>query len=441
MTHKRYYIEKLGCAKNQVDAEIIAARLDDAGLQYVEDAGAADLIIINSCGFIEAARQEAVNVALSARADYPKARILFAGCMAQRYGARLLEEMTEIDGVFGNYAVDDITDILEPLFEDKRPVLLPEEAKLSCNRNRLFSFPGSSYLRISEGCNHFCSYCAIPLIRGSLRSVPMEQIVEEAARLIRNGVKEINLVAQDLAAYGTDQGTASLFPELLRRLSSLEGEFWLRMLYIHPDHFPKEIFPILRADSRILPYFDIPLQHAHPKILSSMGRRGDAAGYLALIREIRSALPDATIRSTFLLGYPGEGRKEAAALESFIAEARLDWAGFFLFSREEGTRAAFLRGPLMHRLAMPAAERRLRRFQELQESISMERAASRVGIETKVLIEEPVKEEDVALGRAWFQAPEVDGATVVSAPDLKAGDWMTCRIVRSNGFDLEAVCV
>ncbi len=438
MSHKRYYIEKLGCAKNQVDAEIIAARLDEKGWEYVEEAEKADLIIINSCGFIESAREEAVNVTLSARSNYPGAKILFAGCMAQRYGASLLEELPEIDGIFGNSAPERVDEAAESMFEEDHVVLLPQEGGTMPERKRLFSFRGSAFLRISEGCNHNCSYCAIPIIRGALRSRPLEEIVEEAKKLIAKGVVELNLVAQDLAAYGLDDGPSSRFPELLAALSALTGNFWVRMLYIHPDNFPFDIIPLLQKDPRLLPYFDIPFQHAHPSILRSMGRTGSAESYLKLISDIREALPGASIRSTFLLGYPGEGRAHMTVLKRFIEDAQLDWAGFFLFSREEGTRASLLRGPIGDRLSRFPARRRLAVLQQLQQGISEERAEMRKGLETDILIEEMVQEEDLALGRAWFQAAEVDGATVVAGAGLTPGSMVRCRIRRRNGFDLEA---
>jgi len=290
----------------------------------------------------------------------------------------------------------------------------------------------------------------------------LEEIVEEAGQLISRGIKEINLVAQDLAAFGTDRGRSE-FPALLSALSTLPGDFWLRLLYIHPDQFPEEILPIMKDDPRILPYFDIPFQHAHPDILSSMGRTGDAKSYLALLGRIRKTFPGAAIRSTFLLGYPGEGRKEYLELVSFIRQAHLDWVGFFSFSPEEGTRAASMRGPFGHRLAAAGAARRIKKLQELQEVISFEKSAERAsgvhqpaGVQppagvlqpagahqppsdrVDVLIEEQVSGENLALGRTWFQAPEVDGITVVSGENLQPGTVVACRIRRSNGLDMEA---
>jgi ribosomal protein S12 methylthiotransferase len=441
MSQKRYYIEKLGCAKNQVDAEIIAARLDEKGWTYTEKAEEADLIIINSCGFIDSARKEAIELTIGARESYPGAKILFAGCMAQRYGEALLQELPEIDGVFGNLSPERVDELADSILTGDRSALLPQKAGTCYERKRLFSFPGSAYLRISEGCDHCCSYCAIPIIRGALRSRPLDEILAEAGDLIKRGVLELNLVAQDLAAYGKDLENRSLFPELLSGLSRLEGDFWVRMLYIHPDNFPEEILPILQSDPRILPYFDIPFQHAHPEILRSMGRTGDSETYLGLIEKIRSALPGCSIRSTFLLGYPGEKGRHQRELKQFISRARLEWAGFFLYSREEGTRASILRGPLMHALSRPSARKRMEELQVIQQEISIACARERVGMETGILIEEQIEKEELSLGRAWFQAPEVDGATVVSGGvlPLAPGRKVLCRIRRNNGFDLEAV--
>lgn len=468
MSDRYFYIENLGCAKNQVDAEIMAASLEEAGWIYTEEARNADLIIINSCGFIAPAREEAIRTVLGARQHYGDAKILFAGCMAQRYGARMLEELPELDGVFGNFDPPAVKDIAPLILDGKREIRLPDhpseapdvsapersgeangelpggEGKGSAlcggERKRFFNYPGSAYLRISEGCNHCCSYCAIPLIRGKLRSRSMDAVLREAKQLLTAGIREINLVAQDLAAFGTDRGRSE-FPVLLSRLSELPGTFWIRLLYIHPDHFPEEILPIMKADPRILPYFDIPFQHAHPDILRSMGRTGDRESYLDLIRTIREQFPQGAIRSTFLLGYPGEGRRQFQELQRFIQDARLDWAGFFIFSPEEGTRAAKLRGGLGHRFAIPWARRRLRMLQELQESISFEKSALRAEGEITVLIEEEVKGEELALGRTWFQAPEVDGITVVSGEGVVPGTMARCRLRRSNGLDMEATLI
>lgn len=262
-------------------------------------------------------------------------------------------------------------------------------------------------------------------------------MVDEAEELLRRGVYEINLVAQDLASFGRDQGRQDL-PELLERLSALKGEFWIRLLYIHPDRFPKEIIPILKQDSRILPYFDIPFQHASPRILAQMGRTGRAEEYLALIEEIRSHLPDAVFRTTFLLGYPGESKADLDLLAEFIRRARFLWAGFFVYSPEEGTPAADKSGGFSAMRSRRRAERRKGELEELQTGISRELLAEFVGRELDILVEEPVEGEELGISRAYLNAPEVDGAVVLHGEELAPGRVVKGKIIALNGIDLEA---
>jgi ribosomal protein S12 methylthiotransferase len=258
--------------------------------------------------------------------------------------------------------------------------------------------------------------------------------VEEARGLLAAGVREIVLIAQDLASYGADRAGGGELPVLLRELLDLPGEYWLRCLYIHPDHFPEELLALAAADSRLLPYFDLPFQHASPAVLRRMGRRGTAEGYLALLARIRAALPRAVLRSTFLVGFPGETEEDFRVLLDFQREAELDWAGFFTYSREEGT-AAYSLGP---RVGAKRTESRKRELERAQQAITERRLERHVGAQLEVLIEEPVRGEALALGRAYLQAPEVDGLVVVKAAGLEAGRRCRVRIERRNGVDLEA---
>jgi ribosomal protein S12 methylthiotransferase len=297
-------------------------------------------------------------------------------------------------------------------------------------------------VKITEGCDNCCSYCAIPLIRGGLRSRTIASVVEECRGLIERGVVELCLIGQDLGSYGVDgaaganRAGACLLPDLLDALSELEGKFWVRLLYIHPDNFPRRILENCRRDPRILPYFDLPFQHASPPILRAMNRRGDAATYLKLIADIRSSLPDATLRSTFLIGFPGETEEDFESLLSFQAEARLDWLGSFTYSREEGTPAYAMKGRVPKKIA---AERK-RRVEELQMAISEARMDRFVGRTLDLLVEEKVEgEEGLYLARAACQAPEVDGATVLSSDvPLAIGSFVGGKVFGRAGIDLDA---
>jgi len=434
---RSFFIENLGCSKNQVDAEVMISSLLKKGWNLAGSAEEADYVIVNTCGFIEPAKKESIETVISFRRLYPDKKIVMAGCFAQRYGEDVFEDLSEVDGIFGNRNPGRIGDVLEDLSSGSRTILIPNEGAVYPERENLLSFPGSAFVKIAEGCSHGCSYCAIPLIRGRLRSRPSEDVVSEIKSLAGRGVFEINLIAQDLAAYGTDRGKKE-FAGLLKRISDLEGDFWIRLLYVYPDHFPLEILEVIKNDERILPYFDIPFQHADGDVLKKMGRTGSSGMYLDLIGEIRNKLPDAVIRSTFMIGFPGEGRRERERLLSFLSEASLDWAGFFVYSREENTRAYRMRGSLAHGIAVKRAERFLPSLENLQQSISTERMSRFAGKDFDILIEEPVPGEPFAFGRGYMQAPEVDGSTVVLSEDVRPGEVVRCRIVRSNGIDLEA---
>lgn len=428
-------IENLGCAKNQVDAEYLISLLADAGYRYVENPASADAIIVNSCGFINPAKEESINTTLELREQYPAARIVLAGCLAQRYGRDI--DLPEADAIVGNRDLSAVIEAIRELEEDRRPVLLPEGKTGEIRRSTLLSMPGSAYLKIAEGCDNRCSFCAIPLIRGPVVSRAIDTVVAEAEDLISKGIHEINLVAQDLSSFGRDRGVQDL-PELLDRLSALEGDFWIRLLYIHPDRFPAEIIPILKRDSRILPYFDIPFQHASPRILKAMGRRGSAEGYLGLIEEIRTQLPDAVFRTTFLIGYPGETNEDLDLLADFMRRGQFLWAGFFVYSPEDGTPAAATAGGFKAMRSRRRAEKRKAELEELQSGISREVLTGFIGRELEILVEEPVAGEELAISRAYLNAPEVDGAVVLHGEELKTGQVVKAKLVALNGIDLEA---
>jgi ribosomal protein S12 methylthiotransferase len=423
------------------------AALDAAGWRAAP-ADEADLIIINTCGFIEAAKRESINTALLWRKKYPNKKIMMTGCLARRYGAELREALSEVDCIFENADPGDGTADIAAAAAGALGAAAPGPApRAPCEPGArpLLSSPGLAYLKVSEGCNNACSFCAIPLIRGPLRSRPIESIVTEAEALVtRRGVRELCLIGQDLAAYGMDRGGQAL-PALLEALSRLQAappcDFRVRLLYLHPDHFPEAILPIMARDSRFYPYFDIPFQHAAPAVLAAMRRTGSAASYLALLERIRARLPDAVIRSTFMTGFPGETDAAFDALLRFQQEARLDWMGCFCYSREEGTAAFSLPGRVSKKLA---AERKAI-LEERQVPIT-ERAMDRfVGREAEALVEEPfvMRDDDespLALGRMFCQAPEVDGATVIKSPrPLAPGALARGRVSGRRGFDLELV--
>lgn len=442
---KNVYIENLGCAKNQVDAEVMLEHLLAEGdYSYCEDPQEADLILVNTCGFIESARKESLEAIFSLREACPDAKILMTGCLAQRYATELVEELPEADGFFGNRDLSQITRTVEALLEGARPKLTPEYPELEDGeyqrRSKLLSYPGSVYVKISEGCNHRCRYCAIPLIRGSLISRGMDEVLQEIRQLVALGIVEIDLIAQDLAAFGTDRGEPE-FLSLLTAIDQIEGDFRVRLLYIHPDSFPDGLIDIVKRSGKILPYFDIPFQHAAVPVLRKMGRVGTAESYLALIERIREELPEAVIRSTFLLGFTEENEETLEELYEFVQKAQLDWAGSFIYSLEEGTPAYRDRSSKEHKAALSLAKKFQPRLQELQQQITEDRLQRYVGRTLDVLLEERIEGEDLFIGRTFAQAPEVDGLTVVLSETGEVGTRIRCRITRVIGVDLEAIPV
>ena len=449
----RYFLDPFGCVKNQVDAENMMAHLCHAGWENTSDAETADLIIVNSCGFIESAKQESIDAVLGWRKLYPGKKILLAGCLTQRYAKELPDILPEADAFMG----------VEDLAENPAQILKISEALIANNKQKtendnpitnlptgerpLLSLPGSAYVKISEGCSNCCSYCAIPLIRGSLVSRAIPDIVEECRVLLKRGIVELNIIGQDIGAYGMEENKKnSKLPELLNAISTLEGNFWVRLLYIHPDHFPLKILDLMEKDKRFLPYFDIPFQHASTKILTAMNRNHEPAAfpanrYLALLKTIRSRLPDAVIRSTFMLGFPGETEEDFAALLDFQQKASLDWLGCFAYSREEGTGSYSMKG----RIPAKVAVIRKQTIEERQLPITEKNMDRFTGKTLDVLVEEhfqtevpDVSGESLWLGRLFCQAPDIDGATViVSGKNLQLGTLVKGEVIARNGFDLE----
>jgi ribosomal protein S12 methylthiotransferase len=447
MPQKTFYIENLGCAKNQVDGEALAAVLEDSGWLAVRQAEDALCIIVNTCGFIDAAKKQSIDTILAFRGLYPGKKILAAGCLAERYGNELFASLPEADGVFGNRDLGRIAGfaggLVSPDKKNGRAVLLPRLYGSLPPRKMVSSLPGAVYIKAAEGCDNRCAFCAIPLIRGGLRSRPESDIAAEIRAFAGRGVGEFNIVAQDLGAYGTDGRGGARLPALLRSILALPGDYRLRLLYIHPEHFPAEILELCARDKRLLPYFDLPFQHASPAILGAMGRKAGMEENLRLIENIRAASADAVIRSTFLLGFPGETEKDFQTLLDFQQQAAFDWLGCFTYSPEEGTPARDLHRKKALRVPVGTARARKKLVEEAQIPITEKRLGRFVGSRADLLVEEQVAGENLVLARAWFQAPEVDGLTVLhpeaGRPPPAPGSRVWAKIIRRNNFDLEAV--
>jgi len=450
----KFFLESLGCAKNQVDSELLIPALINEGWIFsgIEEAG---IILVNSCAFIKSSKQESINTVISFKRMYSKAFIVLFGCLAARYGEELRESLSEADLIIASLETGKIVQCLKEHiakwgFRPGQP-----DAPFVPGRRTLLSAPGTAYIKIAEGCNNFCSFCAIPYIRGALRSRSIGDIKGEIMSLLEQGagkprggagegaeypVREFCLIAQDSASFGFDIEGKTMLPALLKELVKIKGDFRVRILYLHPDHFPGEILDIMRDDSRILPYFDIPFQHSSRKILNLMKRTGAGIIYLNLIEKIRKALPDAVLRSTFLTGFPGEDEDDFNDLLDFQREAGLDWLGVFTYSGEDGTEAYNLK----ERVGKKIAALRKSLLEEHQIPITEKRLDRYIGTTQKVLVEgmlntgsEDRAGKNIYLARGYMHAPEVDGlAALVSAGKPDMGDFCKAKITARKGFDL-----
>ncbi|WP_187759697.1 30S ribosomal protein S12 methylthiotransferase RimO [Thiospirochaeta perfilievii] len=438
--HIKFYIETLGCSKNQVDSESMLASVEQYEYSFTKESAEADFIIINTCGFIKSAKEQSIQTFLDFREAYPDKKIIIAGCFAQRYFETIRELFPEADGYYGSQAPSQIGSIVAEVLSGDKPALKKDDVITQLERKTTFNFKGSVYVKVAEGCNNNCNFCAIPIIRGQIKSRTLDDVYNEIVSLIDKGYFEINLIAQDLAAWGEDLGEKTLIT-LLNKLSLLSGKFWIRLLYIHPDKFPMQLLDVCKRDSRILPYFDIPFQHASETVLKKMGRKGSYKKHLDLVKKIRHELPDSIIRSTIMLGHPGEGRKEFIEVVSFLEEAQLDWVGFFVYSREEDTKSFNMRGSLLDKLSKRVAEKRKRVLEDIQSQITPKKLLQWIGQTVDVLIEEDVKEENLFIGRSSIDAPEVDGLVVIKGSGLKEGDVIKAKILSVASVDLIAEVV
>ena len=438
-------IVSLGCSKNLADSEVMAGLLLKAGHTLAPSPDRADVILVNTCAFIEPARAEAAENILAACAHKAAGRcraVVVAGCMPQRYRARLAEAFPEVDAFLGVDELDRLPEALKALARRRRgplPVTVAPGLPVRTFDKPLpalrLTGPVFAYMKIAEGCNHACAFCAIPLFRGRLRSRPREALLAEARALIDTGCREINLVAQDVTAYGKDRRDGSSLAGLLRGLDALEGDFWLRWLYGFHNHVTDDLLEAMAGARHIVPYFDLPIQHCAPDILRAMRRADTIKAIESFPARLRAALPDATLRTTCMVGFPGETEDHFKALLDYVEAVRFDHLGAFVFSPEEGTAAADLPG-----LPPPeVARRRHRELMEAQRRIARERNRGRVGTRARALVVD-YRGEDGAVARLPHQAPEVDGLTrLAHVPEtVRPGDFVDVRVTGVRGYDLTA---
>lgn len=416
----------LGCPKNEVDSDKMAAAVQSSAYRLVEDAAEADVVVLNTCSFIQAATEESIAEAFALASDWRPLKdgrkLVVAGCMVSRYGDELASAMPEADAFLPVADERSLTAVIEQLLG------VPAAGEGSATVSR--TMPGhTAYLKVSEGCDRRCAYCTIPSIRGSFVSAPSEAILTEARFLIANGAREIVLVGQDIASYGHDSAEGSDLAGLVERLDSIEGDFRLRLMYVQPDGVTDQLLATMASAQHVCHYLDIPLQHASAGVLNAMGRTGSPTEHLALIERVRRALPNVVLRTTMMAGFPGETEEQAAELEAFLAEARLDFVGVFAYSPEEGTSAAAMANQVPEDIRAERAQR----LREVADTVGFDRAASLVGSVQRVLVEGV--EEDETVGRTCGQAPDVDGMTILEF-DAPLGEFVNVRIIDSVGYDL-----
>lgn len=437
---KRVHVISLGCPKNLVDSEVMLGFLQEAGFTAVTEPEAADILLVNTCGFIQSAVEEGIDTILALgelKEDLPDKVLVVTGCMVQRYGEELAAELPEVDLFIGTEGIQEIvTRLRQYLAGQPVPLALaPPTFLMDATLPRQLSTPSHrAYLKVTEGCANRCAYCLIPSLRGGLRSRPLDDLLAEARTLAAAGVRELTLVAQDLTAYGCDLGPAG--PRLLDLLAGLLETTaipWLRLLYLYPIRVDEELLRFMAANPRVVPYLDVPLQHVSSRMLTAMNRPYDHQQAQAVVRRIRRHLPGAAIRTTLMVGFPGETEQDVAMLEAFLREHTLDHVGIFTYSNEEGC-AAY---SLPDQVAEEIKEERRERLMAVQHEISLARNTLRIGTVETVLVEGVSEETELLLeGRLASQAPEIDGCVYISAGTCNPGDLVAVRITEAHPYDL-----
>ena len=419
----------LGCCKNLVDSEQIMGVLRENGHEIVGDPRQADAIVINTCGFIQPAKEESINTIFE-MSQYAS-KLIVTGCLAQRYEETLRSEITEIDAVIPIRDYGELAEKLQEVLKDAG------NGSFSKSERALSGNPWSAYVKISDGCSNRCTYCAIPLIRGNQTSKLLSEVREEIEALAEHGVQEVTLIAQDTTKYGLDNYGRLMLADLIREVDRIEGIRWIRILYMYPDEITEEVLQAMKESSKVLPYFDIPMQHASNRLLKLMNRRGTKEDVLALVSRIREMFPEATLRTTAIVGFPTETEEEFQELLDFVKEVRWDRFGAFTYSREEDTPA----WSMSPEVDEQTAQRRLDQLMQVQEQISLESNQKKIGQVVEVLVEEREALTGRYRGRSRADAPdEADGQVIFTSPrEIEPGTFVNVRIDEARPYDVAGV--
>ena len=428
----------LGCDKNLVDSEVMLGMLKERGYTFTDDQTQADAAVVNTCCFINDAKEESIQTILEL-AELKKTgqlkALVVAGCLAQRYQEEIQKEIEEVDAIIGTTALEKVVETLDEVLAGKGENHLEalDKAPLGGKERVLTTGGYFSYLKIAEGCNKHCTYCIIPKVRGEYRSVPMELLLDEARQLAGKGIKELILVAQETTLYGMDLYGEKKLPELLDRLCEIEGLIWIRIMYCYPEEITQELIDVMKRQPKICHYLDIPIQSGSDRILKLMGRRTDTAQIEALVDHLREEIPDICIRTTFITGFPTETEEDFTETMEFINRMEFDRLGAFTYSPEEGTPAAGMDGQVEEEIKI----RRQQEMMELQQEIAFEAAENMKGRKLTVMIEGKLAEEDVYVARTYKDAPSVDGYLFVNTDwSLMSGDFVKVRVTGANEYDL-----
>lgn len=428
----------LGCDKNLVDSEVMLGLLTEKGYIITNDEQEADIIVINTCCFIHDAKEESIMTILEMATlkEQNLKALIVTGCLAERYKEEILEEIPEIDAVLGTTSYTSILEAVDQVLAGKKYTHYEPVDYLPDNRNvqRMVTTGNyMAYMKIGEGCDKRCTYCVIPKIRGSYRSVPMEELLAEARRFAQNGVKELVLVAQETTVYGVDLYGKKTLPKLLKELCKIDGIEWIRLLYCYPEEITEELIQTIKEEKKICHYIDMPIQHCDDKILQRMGRRTNQAQLREVIRKFREEIPDMVIRTSLITGFPGESSEQHENLLNFVDEMEFERLGVFTYSQEEDTIAAGFEDQIPEEIK----EQRRDEIMALQQEISYEQDETLVGTEMKVLIEGYLYEDDIYVGRTYRDAPKVDGCIFVHAEEeIISGDFVNVRVTAAREYDL-----
>lgn len=436
-------IVSLGCAKNQVDAEMLLFTLKNKGFTIVNDPADADAVIVNTCGFIDSAKQESIDEIIELgklKQEGTIKAIIVTGCLAERYKNEITKQLYEVDAAIGIGANQKIADVVLEALNGKKTELFPDKSLLPMEGGRVQSTPFySAYLKVAEGCDNCCTYCAIPLIRGHFRSRQPDDVIKEAEQLAANGVKELNVIAQDTTRYGEDLFGEPYLAKLLKRLCKIDGFKWIRVLYCYPDRVTDELIDVIAEEDKIVKYIDIPLQHCNGEVLKNMNRRGNRESLTALLNKIKSKIPNVIFRSTFITGFPGETEEQFEELADFAAEIKFQRLGCFPYSKEEDTKASLLENQIDDDIKQKRADI----IMEHQQSVMAQYCESLVGSEVEVLVEGYDKLAECFFGRTYADAPEVDGCVffTCNGEKPKTGDFVKVKITDYMGCDPVGECV